>query len=86
MPTADWFVGFYDLELCQNSQWITSARIPLFPYSEGTMQVPDCTIHGQAAVNQDLTSQFLHKNDSMWADDIMCDTTHTTCHHLIATY
>jgi hypothetical protein len=79
-PTADWFVTVHELETCQNNQWITSGRIPLFPYNTGTKQVPDCKIRAQDAAMQDIESQFFHSN-TMWVDDSMCATHHlcTAC-------
>ena len=75
-PTADWFVSVNDFEFCQSNQWITTARVPLFPYSEGTLQVPDCTLQAQDAVQQDLSAQMLHGNSSMWVDDSMLSLIH----------
>ena len=76
LPTADWFVSISDFELCQVNEWITSARIPLFPYSEGNLEVPDCMIHDVDSEEQDLLTLVLPANSSMWVDDDMCARTH----------
>lgn len=72
VPTADWFVGMHDFELCQGNEWITSAKVPLFPKSEGTLNIPDCAVRAEDAASQDLAELFVHTNGSIWVDDSMC--------------
>jgi Spondin_N len=87
VSTADWFVSVHDFELCQGNKWITSARVPLFPYSQGTMDLPDCTIHSQSSGKHDLSEQLqpgsrdLRYHTNIWVDDCMCGTFCLPCNH-----
>lgn len=73
VPTTEWFVSVHDFELCQDGNWITSARVPLFPYNVATLQTPDCATGSQdGGSEQDNPFQFLHANSSsIWVDGAM---------------
>jgi hypothetical protein len=71
-PSPDWFIGVHDFPLCQRGEWVTSARIPLFPCDMGTKDGEAFVRSVQPTVPQAPVTCFHNSNSSIWVDKAMC--------------
>jgi Spondin_N len=62
----------HDFPLCQNGSWITSARIPLFPYDLGTFDGDSFSVSTTLTDPVGVVAAFLDNATSIFADPQMC--------------
>lgn len=80
-PSPDWFVGLHSFPLCQNSTWITSARIPLFPFDMGTHDGENFALSEISSQPANPVTRFIYNTHSLFFDASLCASRCLQCCH-----
>ena len=73
MPSPDWIVGLHHLKLCQHGQWVSWARVPLFPYDLGTHEGTQFAYSFEPSDPRQPVQRPWSRPGNMFRDASMCD-------------